>query len=151
MGIERDWFKVTELTCIEVEKPGQEIESNIIDYNEEFYLQATFKGDHDEPEWYNMKVGDIWYKAMFYGKYMGPSIGPNAPPDLDLGHVEGDLKHKDDTYVVKGPKKKFAHEGLWRCGVVVTFTHGKNGPGYVGVLGFNEDCVIQISMFEEPY
>lgn len=132
-------FDVTKLEAIEIETAtGVESPSNIIDYGENFYLQATFEGKGTA--WPNLTGGT--YVAKFYAEGMGPSV-----PDQDFGTVKGPMTGKS-KYTVKSPVNNITTEGLYRCGVTVSFRKADGTPFY-GVLGYNEDCVIQIGIAEE--
>jgi hypothetical protein len=140
---EPGWFDVTKLEAIEIDEPGVEFPSNIIDWREDFYLKAYFEGPPSETEWQNMTDGELPYTARFYAKAMSPGVD-----DLDLGSANGELDPGIYQYEVASPTTNVEAEGIWRCGVTVTFRL-TNGRRYHGVLGFNEDCVIQISISEE--
>lgn len=140
---EPNWFDVTKLEAIEIEEPGNEFVSNIIDWGEDFYLKAYFEGASSETEWQNMTDGEFEYTAQFYAKAMSPGID-----DLDLGTTQGNLSLNQYDYVVESPTTNVRDEGIWRCGVTVTFRL-PNGRRYHGVLGYNDDCVIQVSISEE--
>jgi hypothetical protein len=132
-------FDVTNLTAIEIEElTGAPVVSNIIDAGENFHLQATFTG-----------AGVLWqnltgctYVAQFYAKGMGFGV-----PDYNLGTTNGPVTG-GGTYTVDSPTYNITSEGVYRCGVTVTFRTSTGVPFY-GVLGFNEDCVIQVSESEE--
>ena len=132
-------FDVTNLRAIEIEElTGAPVVSNIIDAGENFHLQATFTG-----------AGVLWqnltgcrYVARFYAEGMGVGV-----PNHDLGMTTGPVTGAA-TYTVNSPNHSIANEGIYRCGVTVTFQQSTGVPFY-GVLGFNEDCVIQVSPSEE--
>lgn len=141
---EKDWFKVGKLECMEVEEPGTEIESYIIDSGEEFYLKVSFEGKPGDEDWENMKGGECKYKPTFFGH----AIGPKSVTDLEFECDGGQLEEGTDSYTVQTKKKSVDQEGIWMCGVIITFTHA-NDHKYYGVLGSRADCIIQISEFEE--
>lgn len=140
------WFDVKKLECMEIETTtGDAFPSNIIDWGEKFFLKATFEGPHAVSEWHNMTDGELEYTAKFYGEGIGPGV-----TDKDFGTITGKLQTEKYTYEVESPTTSVTADGVWRCGVTVTFRQ-HNGRRYHGVLGFNVDCVVQISKFEEPH
>ncbi len=133
-------FDVTKLEAIETEKlTNKDVVSNIIDAGEKFRLRATFVGSG--VGWPNV-VNGCRFVAQFYAHGMGPGL-----PSLNLGAQTGNMAATGPT-VVDSPMNVIAAEGLYRCGVTVTFQFKSGGP-YYGVLGYNEDCVIQVSTHEE--
>jgi hypothetical protein len=135
-------FDVTKLESIEIETAtGQQMPSNIIDWNENFFLRAHFKGSG--AQWVNMTQNGFQYTAKFYAEGMGPNVA-----DVNLGQVTGNLAANKLEYQIDSPTNQIAAEAVYRCGVMVTF-QAPNGGRWYGVLGFNENCVIQISAFEE--
>ena len=137
------WFDVSELKAIEIEtETGAQIESNIIDHGEEFFLRATFKGGG--PSWVNMTNNEFQYRARFYAEGMGPDID-----DEPLGVTTGNLVAGKHEYDIDSPVNTIRrHDAVYRCGVTVSF-RTKDGGRWYGVLGFNEDCVMQVSWAEE--
>jgi hypothetical protein len=147
------WFDVTELKAIEIETAtGDEMESNIIDFGENFFLRATFRGGG--PSWLNMTQNGFEYRARFWADGMGPIPAPDpiTDPDwrdLDLGTVTGELVPGQIEYEIDSPTTTIdVMDVVYRCGVTVSFRTSDGGPWF-GVLGYNEDCVIQISWMEE--
>jgi hypothetical protein len=138
---EPEWFDVTKLEAIEIDEPGVEFPSNIIDWGEDFYLKATFEGHG--PLWDNMTQNGFQYIAQFYAEGMGPGVA-----DQNFGSTQGNLVPGQPQYQVNSPVANIEAEGVWRCGVMVTFRTADAGRWY-GVLGYNEDCVIQMSILEE--
>jgi hypothetical protein len=134
-------FDVTKLEVIELETAGgAEVSSNIIDVGENFYLKATFEGSG--AIWSNVLLGK--YVAQFYAHGMGYNV-----PNQDLGTTSGDVNALGGPpYTVKSPTKSITDEGLYRCGVTITFQTSTGVPFY-GVLGYNEDCVMQVNELEE--
>lgn len=136
-------FDVTKLEAIEKEPSGGEHPSYIFDYGESFQLQATFQGSGTQ--WENMKLNKFAYVAQFFAEGMGPGVA-----DRDFGTTSGNLASGQDVYEVRSPNVSINAMGIFRCIVVVTF----RGPGtppkpWIGFLGFNEDCVIQVHVYEE--
>jgi hypothetical protein len=132
-------FDVTKLECFEIDEPGVEIQNNIIDAGEQFYLKATFSGSG--LEWENLISGGYECAAQFYAEGMGYGVanlnlGPPEPGDLGTGYV------KSKVYT-------FNTTGIYRCGVAVTIQGAGGGAPWKGALGFNEDCVIMINPKEE--
>jgi hypothetical protein len=134
-------FDVTQLECWEVEDPGNEILSNIIDMGEDFFLKAYFEGSGTQ--WTNMVRSGFEYIVSFYAEGMGPGV-----PDVDLGEMTGNLVDGEAAYEVNSLPAHIDDEGIYRCGVTVTF-RDPGGVRWPGVLGFNEDCVIQVDPEEE--
>jgi hypothetical protein len=135
-------FDVTNLECWEVQDPGNEILSNIIDVGEDFYLKAYFEGSGDL--WTNMTNARYEYVVRFYAEGMGFNV-----PNINLNETTGNLVPGQLVYEVDSPTDHIDDEGIYRCGVTVTFRTA-DGADWPGVLGFNEDCVIQVSPMEEP-
>lgn len=135
-------FNVTRLEAWEIETPGQPpIQSNIIDWTEPFFLRAYFEGSG--PGWINMRQNGFEYRAQFYAEGMGPGVA-----DQDFGTVTGNLVPGQDAYEVDSNEQTIGANAIFRCGVMVTFRPPGGGPWF-GVLGYNEDCVIQIHTLEE--
>lgn len=132
-------FDVTKLECWEVE--ATDILSNIIDVGEDFYLKAYFEGSGTQ--WTNMETAEFEYVVRFYAEGMGPGV-----PDVDLDETTGNLVDGQTTYEINSPTTHIDDEGIYRCGVTVVF-RTKDGVRWPGVLGFNEDCVIQVNPEEE--
>jgi hypothetical protein len=140
---EPDWFDVYRLEAIEIETAtGVQSPSNIIDWGENFFLRAHFNGsDH---QWTNMTANGFEYRVQFYIKGMKPGVADPAA----LADVTGNLVAGQLDYQVDSATTSIAAENIYRCGVMVTFRTSGGGHWY-GVLGHNEDCVIQISAEEE--
>jgi hypothetical protein len=135
-------FDVTKLEAWEIETATQEVfQSNIIDWGETFFLKVYFQGSG--PAWTNMCQNQFQYKVKFYAEGMGPGV-----PDQNFGEVTGNLVPNQDAYVVDSGNQAVNANGVFRCGVMVTFST-QNGGGWWGVLGYNEDCVIQVHEREE--
>jgi hypothetical protein len=140
---EPDWFDVYKLEAIEIETAtGVQMPSNIIDWGENFFLRAHFNGS--DPQWTNMTHNGFGYVVQFYAKGMVPGVG-----DLILGTVTGNLVNGQLDYQVDSATTHIAAEAIYRCGVMVTFRMPDGVGHWYGVLGHNEDCVIQISSEEE--
>jgi hypothetical protein len=133
-------FDVTKLEAIEIEKvAGVETPSNIIDAGETFYLKATFGGSG--PGWANV-VGKE-YVAKFYAEGMGWGIS-----NQNLGTDTGTVTSATQQFA-QSPNKVINTDGLYRCGVTVSFRDPVTLVPFYGCLGYNEDCVIQIGGAEE--
>jgi hypothetical protein len=141
---EPSWFNVSSLEAFEIQTIGLvHHKSNIIDRGENFYLRATITGDPTITEWYNMKTGGVEYRVRFFAKLMSP--GDN---DIDWRYTAWtDLSQ--DTFTVDSQTVNINLDGLYECGCWVEFRHA-NGVVYIGVLGYNKDCVIQVHRLEEP-
>jgi hypothetical protein len=140
---EPEWFDVYKLEAIEIETAtGEKKPSNIIDWGEDFFLKAYFKGSG--PDWANLTRNGFGYVVKFYAEGMGPGVA-----DLDLGIVTGNLVAGQTDYQVDSATTHINAEAIYRCGVMVTFRMPDGVGRWYGVLGHNEDCVIQISALEE--
>ncbi len=135
-------FDVTTLECFEIETAtGEQFQSNIIDWGEQFFLRATFTGDG--AQWSNMVNNGFGFIVQFFAEGMGPGVA-----DLALGTVNGNLVPGTNEYTVDSAIATVNAQGVYRCGVTVSF-RVPNGNNWFGVLGFNEDCVILIHPSEE--
>ena len=140
---EPEWFDVNNLEAVEIETAtGEEFLSNIIDWGENFFLRVTFTGSG--ADWANLTHNGFGYVARFYAEGMGPGVD-----DLDLGTATGNLVNGQSEYTIDSPTTSVNTDAIYRCGVMVSFRM-PNGVGrWYGVLGHNENCVIQISPVEE--
>ena len=137
-------FDVTKLECWEGADPATAVLSSIIDVGEDFFLRAYFEGTGDG--WHNMTEGGFHYVCKFYAEGMGFGI-----PNVDLGQMEGDMDPLDaPDYAIDMPVNHIDTEGIYRCGVTVTFQLPGGVGHWYGVLGYNEDCVIQVNPEEQP-
>ena len=136
------WFDVTGLESIEIETAtGGEIQSAIIEWGTDFFLRATFSGGG--PTWENMTRNGFGYIVSFYAEGIGPGVD-----EVNLGEVTGNLVSGHSDYRVDSPTIDSMAVGIWKCGAAVTFRMPDGvGPWY-GVLGYNEDCLIQIIKFD---
>ena len=136
-------FDVTTLEAIETEPSGVQHPSSIFDFGEQFNLQATFQGSGTQ--WENMKLNRFAYVAQFFAEGMGPGVA-----DQDFGTTNGNLTPAQNVYEVGSPNASINAVGIFRCMVVVTFRGPATPPRpWIGFLGFNQDCVIQVHAFEE--
>ena len=131
-------FDVYKLECWEVESPGNWIQNNIIDVGENFFLRVYFKGSGTT--WDNVvEPMTLQYTVNFYAEGMGPGV-----PNVAIGPpINGNLVVGQGDYQVNSTEIAIGNTGIYRCGVTVTFAAWK------GLLGFNEDCVIQVNPMEE--
>jgi hypothetical protein len=140
---EPSWFDVSSLETIEIETAtGVEHPSNIIDWNENFYLRATIQGDTSQNEWANMAGGGVQYRVRFYARSMTPGVD-----DVDFGFTQWTDVPNQNTIIVDSQQLTIGANGLFECGCWVEFQHANNAR-YYGVLGYNS-CPLQIHLLEE--
>jgi hypothetical protein len=142
--IAEGWFDISELEAVELEAAtGEEIVSPIIDWGTEFFLRATFGGGGCI--WENMTRNGFGYVVTFHAEHMGPDVD-----DMNLGEVTGNLVNGQSDYQVDSPTNNMMADGIWKCGVAVTFRTPDGIGHWSGVFGYKEDCLIQITRFEMP-
>lgn len=132
-----------DVTSLFVQEPGDaaDEQQNVVDVGEPIQLRATFEGTGTD--WGNMETMGLEYTVTFYAEGMGPGV-----PNINFGTVAGNLFAGGSPYDINHPVPAgIANEGIYRCGVTVTFNNG--GVPWLGWLGFNEDCVVQASTSEE--
>jgi hypothetical protein len=131
-------FDVSELEIVET---GTTTPNNIVDVDEDFQLRARIEGSGST--WNNLKATDHKVKAQFYAEGMGPGV-----PDQTFGDPVFEDIAADDFWV-ESETVSVADEGIYRCGVVVTVYDDTEAIPWVGWLGYNEDCVLQVNPHEE--
>jgi hypothetical protein len=134
-------FDVSLLEALET-TGGVETPSNVLDEGETFTLRATFAGSGGE--WNNLRAQGGMFTAHFYGHLMGP--GTENPRDFG-SQAGAPSPITADSMQVESQDVAIDNSGIYRCGVVLTFE--ANGVPWTGILGFNEDCVVQINPQEE--
>jgi hypothetical protein len=130
-------FDVSELRVVEL---GTSDPNNIVDVGESFQLKARIEGSGST--WNNLKATDHKVRAQFYAEGMGPGV-----PNQSFGEKFADISG-DDFWVTSDPDD-VAHEGIYRCGVVVTIWDDAETNAWKGWLGFNEECPLQVNPHEE--
>jgi hypothetical protein len=138
-------FDVTKLEAIETEPSGEKHPSFIFDIGENFQLEATFEGAGDT--WRNLEFsGEYEAVAQFYAEGMGPGV-----PDQNFGTKAKDLTWPSPgEYKILSDTVSISRQGIYRCGVVV-YLRDRDPPRrpWIGFVGFNGDCVLQVHPFEE--
>jgi hypothetical protein len=104
---------------------------SIVKPNSNFTLQATFTGSG--PGWAGMEARNAPYSVQFYAEGIGPWFGPT---ETTWPVVNGTLQGLG-TYNVP-QLVQLPSEGVYKLACVVTF------PNDAGVLGFNEDLIVQV-------
>jgi hypothetical protein len=138
-------FDVTKLEAIETETTGEEHPSFIFDKGESFTLKATFQGAGDT--FRNLEFSREYEAfAQFFAEGMGPGV-----PNQNFGSKQMPLQWPSPPeYEIVSNPVSISSRGIYRCGVVV-YLRDKDSPQrpWIGILGFNENCVIQVHPFEE--
>jgi hypothetical protein len=136
-------FDVTELAITEPGPPF--LDQNILDLGEPFALRVTFTMSGPFA-FFIEGIPGIRAVMQFYAEGMGPGV-----PNVAFGTPTLGLTAGTGTYVYHHPVPGgVTAGGIYRCGVAVTFRVVAPPPGPAGdvpvpaILGFNEDCVIQV-------
>jgi hypothetical protein len=144
-GEPRGQFDVTKLEAIETDPAGDEHSTYILNAGEQFSLRATFEGTG--AQWDSMERSGFKAVLRFYAESIGP--GPEqswGPKMITLGPAS---QHKTDgEYRVDSDPISISQSGIYRCGVAVTFKTDSDNYWW-GVLGFNDECMLQIHWLEE--
>ena len=131
-------FDVSQLRVVE---SGTMSPNNIVDPGENFELEATIAGNG--LTWANLINSHHKVKAQFYAEGMGPGV-----PDQDFGHVFLDIP--GNNFAVKSAPVNVPDAGIYRCGVVVSVWDNGQTNSWVGWLGYNEDCLLQVNEEDQP-
>jgi hypothetical protein len=136
-------FDVTGLQVVEIGPP--ELDQNILDTGERFWLRATVTVSG--ALWTVLQqiagVVPINLRANFYAEGMGPGV-----PNQAFGVQSHPIGAASTYTIYRSVDAGIASGGIYRCGVAVTLH--LDGVGLNYILGFNEDCVIQVHPLEQP-
>lgn len=136
-------WDITQLEALEQDATGTWVPAQIVDRGENFRFRATFDGSG--AVWNNLENQGHVAVAEFYAERMG------AEPFW--GTFERDIAVVNVTLGAGGPYLAVTgdltlnRDGIYRCGVTLTFEDA-NGVADLGILGFRDDCLIQVSQFE---